>query len=147
MLFDRSSLEWEVSEALVMRYLCIPFLFLVGCSPIPQEIGTAREPSGGDSIVWEGKHAVDLRTGKALWQIRTKEPWQGVVSEAAGSDVFLETQERELQRRRLTDGHIVWSVPSFNPDDYKVNEYPDFPTIAVTEHVVIHSAQRRVKVH
>ena len=131
----------------VIRSLCILILSFAGCSPISQETGIAREPSEADCIVWEGKHAIDLRTGEALWQIRTKEPWQGVCSEIAGSDVFLETQERELQRRRLTDGQIVWSVPAFSSEDYKVNEYPDFPTIAATEHVVLHAAQRRMKAH
>ena len=131
----------------MIRSHCILILCFAGCSPIPHEIGSARKPLGADSIVWEGKHAIDLRTGEVLWEIRTKEPWQGVCSEVAGSDVFVETRDRQLQRRRLADGRIVWSVPAFNVEEYKVNNYPDSPTIAATEQVILHAAQRRVKAH
>src|SRR5205823_1332491 len=68
-------------------------------------------------------------------------------SEAANPDVFVETENRELQCRRLTNGQIRWTVPAFGPDEYKINQNPLSATIAVTEHVVLHAVQKRVNAY
>src|SRR2546428_8317278 len=117
------------------------FLILAsfGCSPTHQVLQIPDDRPGMSKIVWTGKFAVDVSSGKALWEFSTKEPWQGVFSEVDGADLFVETPDRQLQRRRLLDGEVVWSVPGFSPEDYKVSDYfSDSPTITVAGQIILY---------
>lgn len=71
--------------------------------------------------------AIDLSTGKQVWQHRTKEPWDGGAMATSGGLVFSGTADGHLYAFDAKTGKILWKSPYLgsgiiaNPMSYEID--------------------------
>jgi outer membrane protein assembly factor BamB len=98
-----------------------------------------------EHIVWGRDHAVDIRTGRSVWNIPGNSTFELIQSRAIGQGVVISFFDGRLERRSLRDGTPLWKLGPL-PEASRKNEGKLWPIdLWVSGSVLLRVSQSEVR--
>ncbi|MBS3023930.1 methanol/ethanol family PQQ-dependent dehydrogenase [Acidiphilium multivorum] len=103
----------------------VPVSYAAGLPYLGETFETKPDPASPHHM--GSIQAIDLSTGKQVWQHRTKEPWTGGAMATSGGLVFSGTADGHLYAFDAKTGKILWKSPYLgsgivaNPMSYEID--------------------------
>ncbi|MCF3948706.1 methanol/ethanol family PQQ-dependent dehydrogenase [Acidiphilium sp. AL] len=105
----KTNMAYEPTLHACMTMKGVPVSYAAGLPYLGETFQMKPDPASPNEL--GSIQAIDLSTGKQVWQRKTKEPWDGGAMATAGGLVFSGTTNGKLYAFDAKTGKILWTSP------------------------------------